>query len=68
LIGAAGVHAINAHQVKTPLGYVGAGVDVTDPDTFKKYAGKVPATVAPFDGHYLVRKVEFFRLSGLRSR
>jgi uncharacterized protein (DUF1330 family) len=54
-IGVAGAHAIRAQQVKPALGYVIAEVDVTDPDTYKKYAEKVPATVAAFDGHYLVR-------------
>jgi uncharacterized protein (DUF1330 family) len=54
-IGVAGAHAIRAQQVKTPLGYVIAEVDVTDPEAYKKYAEKVPATVAAFDGHYLVR-------------
>ncbi|HXJ13595.1 MAG TPA: DUF1330 domain-containing protein [Candidatus Limnocylindrales bacterium] len=54
-IGVAGAHAIHAQQVKTPPGYVIAEVDVTDPEAFKKYAEKVPATVAAADGHYLVR-------------
>ena len=54
-IGVAGAHALRAQQVKTPPGYVIAEVDVTDPEAFKKYAEKVPATVAAFDGHYLVR-------------
>ena len=54
-IGVAGAHAIHAQQVKTPPGYVIAEVDVSDPEAFKKYAEKVPATVASFDGHYLVR-------------
>ena len=54
-IGVAGAHAIRAQQVKTPPGYVIAEVDVTDPEAFKKYAEKVPPTVAAFDGHYLVR-------------
>lgn len=54
-IGVAGAHAIRAQQVKPAPGYVIAEVDVTDPDTFKKYAEKVPATVAAFDGHYLAR-------------
>ncbi len=54
-IGVAGEHAIHAQQVKTPPGYVIAEVDVTDPEAFKKYAEKVPATVAAADGHYLVR-------------
>jgi len=54
-IGVAGAHAIHAQQVKAPSGYVIAEVDVTDPEAYKKYAEKVPATVAAFDGHYLVR-------------
>jgi len=54
-LGVAGTHAIRAQQVKTPPGYVIAEVDVTDPEAFKKYAEKVPPTVAAFDGHYLVR-------------
>ena len=54
-IGVAGTHAIHAQQVKAPPGYVIAEVDVTDPEAFKKYAEKVPPTVAAFDGHYLVR-------------
>jgi len=54
-IGVAGAHALRAQQVKAPPGYVIAEVDVTDPDAYKKYAQQVPATVAAFDGHYLVR-------------
>lgn len=54
-IGVAGAHAIHAQQVKTPPGYVIAEVDVTDPEAFKKYAEKAPATVAAAEGHYLVR-------------
>jgi len=54
-MGVAGAHAIRAQQVKPAPGYVIAEVDVTDPDTFKKYSEKVPPIVAAFDGHYLVR-------------
>ncbi len=54
-IGVAGAAAIHAQQVKAPPAYVIAEVDVTDPATFQKYAEQVPATVAAFDGHYLVR-------------
>jgi uncharacterized protein (DUF1330 family) len=54
-VGVAGAHVIRANQPKPAPGYVIAEADVTDPDTFKKYAEKVPATVAAFDGHYLVR-------------
>ena len=54
-IGVAGNSAIHAQQVKTAPAYVIAEVDVTDPTTFQKYAEKVPETLAPFNGHYLVR-------------
>lgn len=55
LIGVAGATAIRAQQVKTPPGYVVAEVDVSDPDTMKKYGEKVPETMAPFNHHYVVR-------------
>ena len=54
-IGVAGAHAIRAQQAKPAPGYIIAEVDVTDPEAFKKYAEKVPATVAAADGRYLVR-------------
>jgi uncharacterized protein (DUF1330 family) len=54
-IGVAGAKAIHAQQVKTPPAYVIAEVDVTDPTTFQKYAEKVPETLVPFNGHYIVR-------------
>jgi uncharacterized protein (DUF1330 family) len=53
--GVAGASVIHARQVKTPLGYVIAEVDVQDPTTFQKYAEQVPGTLAPFNGHFLVR-------------
>ncbi len=54
-IGFAGAEAIHAQQAKAPTGYLIAEVEVTDPTTFSKYAQKVPETLAPFNGHYLVR-------------
>jgi uncharacterized protein (DUF1330 family) len=54
-IGVAGAKVIHAQQVKTPPAYVIAEVDVTDPATFQKYREKIPETLAPFNGHYLVR-------------
>src|SRR5258707_196210 len=54
-IGIAGATAIHARQVKAAPGYVIAEVDVTDPATFQKYGDQVPGTLAPFNGHYLVR-------------
>jgi len=54
-IGVVGAQVIQAQQAKTPLGYVIAEVEVTDPTTMQKYSEKVPETLAPFDGHFLVR-------------
>jgi uncharacterized protein (DUF1330 family) len=54
-IGVAGVAAIQAQQVKAAPAYLIAEVDVTDPVTFQKYGEKVPGTLAPFNGRYLVR-------------
>ena len=36
-------------------GYLIGDIEVTDPDTYAKYAAGVPATVAAFGGKYLVR-------------
>lgn len=54
-IGFASARVIRAQQVKAPPAYVIAEVDVTDPAAFQKYSEKVPPTVTPFNGHYLVR-------------
>ena len=35
--------------------YLIADIEVTDPDTYAKYAAGVPATVSGFGGKYLVR-------------
>jgi uncharacterized protein (DUF1330 family) len=54
-IGVAGAQAIHAQQVKTPPAFYFAEVDITDPATFPKYAQQVPGTIAPFNGHFIVR-------------
>src|SRR5208282_5891450 len=54
-IGIAAARATRAQQVSTPSGYFIAEVEVTDPNTMKKYVEKVPDTLAPFNYHYLVR-------------
>ena len=46
---------MHARQLKAPPAYVIAEVDVTDPATFQKFSEKVPETLTPFGGHYLVR-------------
>jgi uncharacterized protein (DUF1330 family) len=63
-VGVAGATVIHARQVKSPLGYVIAEVDVTDPATFQKYGEKVPGTLAPFNGHYLIRGGKTLALEG----
>jgi len=55
VIGVAAGVTIHAKEVKAPAGYVIAEVDVTDPTTFQKYSSQVPGTLAPFNGHYLIR-------------
>ena len=54
-IGVAGAVAIHAQQVKAAPAYMIGEVDVTDPGTFQKYSENVPGTLAPFNGHFLVR-------------
>jgi uncharacterized protein (DUF1330 family) len=56
-IGVLGAMAIHAQQAKTAPGpgYVIAEVDVHDAATFAKYGAKVPDTLKPYNGHYLVR-------------
>jgi uncharacterized protein (DUF1330 family) len=54
IIGVAGM-AIHAQQTKTAPGYVVAEVDVHDAATFAKYGAKVPDTLKPYNGHYIVR-------------
>jgi uncharacterized protein (DUF1330 family) len=54
-IGVGGAAVIHAQQAKTAPGYIIAEVDVKDVPTFQKYAQKVPETMAPFQGHDLVR-------------
>ena len=54
-IGVGGAVAIHAQQVKAAPAYMIGEVDVTDPATFQKYSEKVPGTLAPFNGHFLVR-------------
>lgn len=46
---------IHAQQAKTAPGYVVAEVEVTDAAKFQEYAQKVPAIVAAYGGHYMIR-------------
>jgi uncharacterized protein (DUF1330 family) len=63
-IGVAGAAAIHAQQVKTPPAYVIGEVEITDPAAFQKYAEKVPGTLAPFHGRYLVRRGKIQAVEG----
>jgi uncharacterized protein (DUF1330 family) len=64
VIGFAGDIAIRAQQAKPMPGYVIAEVDVTDPATFQQYGAKVPGTLVPFNGHYVIRGGKTLSLEG----
>ncbi len=44
--------------------YIIANVDVQDPEVFETYRAQVPATLAVFDGEYIVRGGEMEALEG----
>jgi uncharacterized protein (DUF1330 family) len=64
VIGAAGMSAIHAAQMKVAPAYIIAEVEVSDPTTFKEYADKTPGTMEPFNGHYIVRGGKSVSLEG----
>jgi uncharacterized protein (DUF1330 family) len=53
-LGVAMTQGLRAQSEKKPA-YVVAEIDVTDPQAFQAYAAKVPATLAPYRGRYIVR-------------
>jgi uncharacterized protein (DUF1330 family) len=53
-IGVVGAEVIRAQQAKAAPGYVIAEVEVTNPVTMQKYVAGLPATLAPFNHHYVV--------------
>ena len=62
--GFTGATMINAQQVKAPPAYLIAELDVTDAATFQKYQESVGATVAAFNGHFVVRRGKIEALEG----
>ncbi len=63
-IGVGGATAIHARQMNVAKGYVIAEVDVTNPETFKEYAEKVPGTIAQYNGRYVVRGGKTISIEG----
>jgi uncharacterized protein (DUF1330 family) len=63
-IGAVCAKVIHAQEVKVAPGYVVAEVEVTDPATLQKYVAELPATLAPFNHHYVVLDVKPQSLEG----
>ena len=63
-LGLAGARTIHAQQPKTPPAYVVAEVEVTDPAGMQKYGAQVPATLTPFNHHYVIRSGKFQPLEG----
>jgi uncharacterized protein (DUF1330 family) len=65
LIGIAGAKTILAQQEKPAPGYVISEVDaILDMTALQKYAKEVPETLAPFNGHFIVRGSEAQALEG----
>lgn len=64
VIGVFGEVIVHAQQERVPPAYVVAEVEVTDPATMQKYGEKVPATLAPFNHHYVVRSNKIQTLEG----
>ena len=64
VIGVAGAAAIHAQQARVAPAYMIGEVDITDPATFQKYSEKVPGTLLPFNGHFLVRAGKTQTLEG----
>jgi uncharacterized protein (DUF1330 family) len=44
--------------------YVIADIDVHDPETYREYTARVPGTLEPFGGRFLVRGGNFEQLEG----
>jgi len=63
-IGLAAGTAIHAQQTKAPPAYVVAELQITDPAKFQTYAQQVPGTLAPFGGHFLVRRGKIAAVEG----
>jgi uncharacterized protein (DUF1330 family) len=67
-IGVTGAIAIHAQQVRTPPAYVVAELDVADPATYQKYSARVPETLAPFNGHLIVRGGKIQAVEGVAPK
>ena len=65
LVGAAGNGVMHGQEVKTAPVYVISEVDtITDPIAIGKYGAKASETLAPFDGHFVVRGGKIESLDG----
>jgi uncharacterized protein (DUF1330 family) len=58
VLGAAGMAAFAAPSAAPPAFYVGNVQEVKDAEAYKAYATKVPDTLAPFGGKFIVRGAE----------
>ena len=54
VFGGGAIGALKA-QANKPPAYVIAEVEVTDPAGFQQYAAKVPPTLTPYHGKYIIR-------------
>jgi uncharacterized protein (DUF1330 family) len=64
-VGVAGAKTVLAQREKPAPGYVISEVDaILDMTALQKYAKEVPETLAPFNGHFIVRGSEAQALEG----
>src|SRR5215467_6891785 len=63
-LGAAGMAAFAAQTSPAPAYYVGNVQEVKDAEAYKAYATKVPDTLTPFGGKFIVRGAEPVILDG----
>ena len=66
-LGAAGMAAFAAQTATPPAYYVGNVQSVKDAEAYKTYAGKVPETLTPFGGKFIVRGAEPIILDASRK-
>lgn len=52
------------HAAQSNPGYFVAELDITDPAKFKGFVQKLPETLTPFGGHFIVRPGKILALEG----
>ena len=64
LLAAVGASGAEAQTAKSPPAFVVLEFNIKDPEGFKEYAQRAPATLAPHGGKFLVRPGKVVTLAG----